>query len=201
MYLVWSAYDHASVMAWLDRLRPLPFFVATALLPAFGLPTTPLYILAGASFGVLLGLAISWSAIVVNAILCFFIARRMRPVFERLLRRFKAEMPDFSERKRGALRFVLGVKIAPGPPAFVKNYALGMSGVSFRMYLIVAILFTGVYAAVFVVIGESLLDHRPSNAVVSIGVLAALVAAVVLYRRRKNRPAGPSGHRLESQPT
>src|SRR5262249_20109525 len=33
-YLVWSAYDHQAVMAWLRELRPLPFFAATALLPA-----------------------------------------------------------------------------------------------------------------------------------------------------------------------
>lgn len=199
MYLVWSAYDHQAVMAWLQSLRPVPYAIVMALLPAIGAPTTPLYILAGASFGIWVGLLVSWTALAVNATLCFFIARRMRPVFERLLRRFETDMPDFSERQRGGLRFVLGVKVAPGPPAFVKNYGLGISGVSYKQFIAVTMLFTGIYAAAFVVIGESLLDHRPSRAAITIGVLVALVALVMWYRRRKQRRVGPSGRQLEAQ--
>lgn len=182
-YLVWSAYDHQAVLAWLQSLRPLPFFAAAALLPAFGLPTTPFCVLAGAVFGIPLGLAISWSALVVNAAICFLLARRLRPVFTRLLLNTKARLPDFSERK-GGLRFVLGVKVAPGVPAFLKNYTLGMSRVPFRMFLIVVIAFAGLYSAAFVVLGESLLDHQPSRGVIALVVLAALIAFAVWYRRR-----------------
>jgi uncharacterized membrane protein YdjX (TVP38/TMEM64 family) len=191
MYLVWEAYDHQRVVAWLQSLPPLPFFIAMSLLPAIGVPTTSLYILAGASLGIPLGLVVSLSALAVNSALCFWIARWMRPTFERLLRRFKTELPDFSERKQGAARFVLGVKLAPGAPAFAKNYALGMSGVSFRLFMTVTMLVTGLYAAAFVVIGESLLTHKPSRALITILVLAALVGLAVWYRRRRQRPGTP----------
>jgi uncharacterized membrane protein YdjX (TVP38/TMEM64 family) len=187
MYLAWSAYDHEAVMAWFQSLHPLPFFIAAVLLPTFGVPTTPIYLLAGAAFGAPLGIAISWSALVLNAALCFSIARWLRPVFARLLGKSKAQLPDYSARK-GALKFVLGVKLAPGAPAFIKNYTLGMSRVPFRMFLVVAIVLTGLYAAAFVLLGESLLDHRPSRTVTAVAIIAGLVALGVWYRRRTKAP-------------
>jgi uncharacterized membrane protein YdjX (TVP38/TMEM64 family) len=116
----------------------------------------------------------------------------LRPSLERLLRRFETELPDVSEREQGMLRFVLGVKVAPGVPMAVKNYTLGMSGVSFRLYFIVTMAFTGVYATAFVVVGESLLTHQPSKAVIALVVLAVGAAGVVLFRRRKRRRSEPS---------
>lgn len=185
MYVVWSAYDHRAIVDWLHGLRPLPYFTVIAVLPALGIPSTPLYILGGASFGVATGLLGSWIALAVNAALCFWIARRTRPLFERLFRRFETELPEVSERRRGHLRFALGVKLAPGLPAFVKQYGLGMSGISFGTYMAVTMLVSGAYATALVVIGESLLDHRLGRTAGALVVLAAAVAVAVWYRQRK----------------
>ncbi|HWU85757.1 MAG TPA: VTT domain-containing protein [Kofleriaceae bacterium] len=185
MYLVWSAYDHEAVMAWLHGLRPVPYFAAMAVLPAIGVPTTPLYILAGASFGIWIGVVGSLIALAANLALCFWVARGLRPTFRTLLRKFHAELPDFSEREKGNFRFVLGVRVAPGVPAVLKNYALGMSGVSFTIYMVVAMLFAGVYGVAFVVVGEALLDHQLSRTAIAIAAVAVLAVAVMVYRRRK----------------
>ena len=56
MYLVWDAYDHQALLAWIRGLRPLPFLIALAVLPAIGVPATWLFIIAGASFGIPLGI-------------------------------------------------------------------------------------------------------------------------------------------------
>lgn len=184
-YFVWSAYDHQAVMAWLEGMRPLPFFAAMTILPALGVPTTWLYILAGASFGVPLGLVISLLALAANAALCFWLARKARPLFSRILRKLETELPDFTDKGKGALRLVLGVKLAPGVPAFVKNYSLGVSGVPFRMFFIATMLLTGVYAAAFVIVGSSLLEHEPNRTLIAVAALAALAAAVMWYRRRQ----------------
>jgi uncharacterized membrane protein YdjX (TVP38/TMEM64 family) len=189
VYLVWSAYDHEAIMRWFRELHPLPFFIVAALLPAIGVPTSPIYILAGALFGMPLGLVVSWAAVVVSGILCFWIARGLRPLFERMLRMFKTELPDFSERDKGALRFVVGVKLAPGAPAFLKSYALGVSGVPFRLYLVVAMLTTALYATALTVLGESLLDHRARRVVVVVAVLAAVTAAAMWWYRRRRMTA------------
>lgn len=199
MYAVWSAYDHQATMRWLRELRPVPYFAVFALLPLVGIPATPLYIVAGASFGIAIGLVGSWIALAINAALCFWIAHRLRPVFERLLRRFRTELPDLSERGRDNVRFVVGVKLAPGAPTFVKQYALGMSGVSFRLYMLVTMLVSGTYAAAFVIVGESLLDHRPDRTVIAGGALAVLVAVGMWYRHRKKTESGPQ--QPEAQPT
>jgi len=185
MYVVWSAYDHRAMMESLHALRPVPYFAVIAVLPAIGFPTTPLYILAGASFGIAVGLVGALIALAVNATLCFWVARRLRPVFERLVRRFQTELPDLSKREQGRLRFALGLKLAPGVPTFVKQYGLGMSGISFGLYMTVTMIVSGVFVAAFVVIGESLLDHRPGRTAVTLVVLAVLVASTVLYRRRR----------------
>jgi uncharacterized membrane protein YdjX (TVP38/TMEM64 family) len=189
MYLVWEAYDYQAVVAWLQALPPLPFFIAMTLLPAIGVPSTGFYILAGASFGISLGLAITLCAVAANATLCFWLARKLRPAFERLLRRFRTELPDFSERRSSATRFVVGVKVAPGVPAFAKNYTLGMSGVSFRMFFLATMVLTGAYAAAFVVVGESLLAHQSSPVVIALVVLAAVLGFIWLRRRRTARTA------------
>lgn len=190
LYLVWSAYDHEAVMAWLRELHPLPFFAAMAVLPALGIPTTPLYIFAGASFGPALGLIGSWIALAGNLVLCYGIARWLRPQLAWLLRRFRTELPDFAERDRGVVKFTLGVKVAPGVPAFVKNYVLGFVGVPFRPYFAVSMLFTGVYAAAFVMMGDSLVAHELGRTAIAAGALVVAIALAVAWRRRKQRSAG-----------
>jgi len=185
-YLLWSAYDHQAVMAWLGELRPLPFFLAMALLPAIGVPITPFFILAGATFGARGGLVGSWIALGLNLTVCYWIARKMRPRFESILRRFGYELPDFRERDKGSVRLTLGIKLAPGMPQFVKNYALGVAGVPFALYLVLSMLVTGIYGALLVVLGESLVDHEVNRALVAVAVLV-LLAIVVWMKRRKRR--------------
>jgi uncharacterized membrane protein YdjX (TVP38/TMEM64 family) len=192
LYLVWSAYDHQAVMAWLRGLRPLPFFAAMALVPALGMPTTPLYVFAGASFGPVLGLIGSCVALAVNLVLCYWIARRLRPQLAWLLRRFRTELPDFAERDRGVVRFTLGVKLAPGVPTFVKNYALGFVGVPFKPYFAVSMLFTAVYAAAFVMMGDSLVEHELGRTTLVAVALLAAVALAIAWRRRKQRSTRPA---------
>ena len=59
----------------------------------------------------------------------------------------------------GPLRFTLAVKAAPGVPSFVKNYVLGMVGIPFALYFGLSLLVTGAYAALCIVLGESLLTN------------------------------------------
>lgn len=186
VYLLWEAWDHEAFLRWKEEAGPVPFFAAMAVLPAIGFPVTPFFILAGATFGVAVGLGGSLLALLANFSLCFWLARSgLRPGISRLLERFGVDLPDFEERQERALRFVLMVKFTPGVPAFAKNYLLGVTGVPFGMYLWVSMLVTGVYAAAFVVLGESVLEHDAGRAGAAVGVV--VVAGLVIWWLRRRR--------------
>lgn len=192
LYLLWSAWDHEAVMSWMRRANPIWFFVAMALLPALGVPFTPLFILAGATFGVGTGLILSLLAIAANVTLCYWIARSgLRPWLEKILRRFGYELPDFKSKGRSALRFTVIVKLAPGLPMFVKNYALGSAGVPFWLYFGASILITGAYAAAFVVLGESVLEHDMRSLAVTAVAVAVVAGAIWWWRKRRQRAGEP----------
>ena len=54
--LIWNAWDHQAFIAWREEAGVVPFFLAMALLPALGVPITPFFIVAGATFGTFVGL-------------------------------------------------------------------------------------------------------------------------------------------------
>jgi uncharacterized membrane protein YdjX (TVP38/TMEM64 family) len=197
VYLFWAVWDQEAWLAWMRRARPLPFFVGLTLLPAIGFPVSPLFILAGAIFGTRVGLIGSLIALALNLALCYSIARLMRPGIAALMRRFRYELPNVGERKRSAFRFTAAVKLAPGVPAFVKNYGLGVAGVPFGLYFGASMLITGAYGVALVLLGESLLDHQADRSVWLGGAVLAAALGVSLWRRRRRRERstlGPEQH-------
>jgi uncharacterized membrane protein YdjX (TVP38/TMEM64 family) len=199
--LLWSIWDHEAFLSWMQRARPLPFFSAMAILPAFGIPTTPLCLLAGATFGVRLGLLGSAGALAANLALCYWIARWMRPRLASLLRRFDYELPDIAKSDRSPVRFTLAVKLAPGVPSFVKTYGLGVAGVPFLAYFVVSLLITGIYAASLIVLGESLFAHNLSRTLLTVAVGVALALGMWLWRRRRKQAHLRSAVRIHQAKT
>jgi uncharacterized membrane protein YdjX (TVP38/TMEM64 family) len=192
--VAWWAWDRDAIMAWKEEAGALPFFGAMAVLPAVGMPITPFFVLAGATFGVGPGLLGSGVALGLNLTLCYAVARSgLRPKLESLLRRFDYELPDFGGTEKSALRFTLLVKLAPGAPAVVKNYLLGLTGVPFPLYFAASMLITGVYAVLCVVVGVSLFDHATHRLLLVAAVAVAVVLAVGLWwwRRRSDPPEAP----------
>jgi uncharacterized membrane protein YdjX (TVP38/TMEM64 family) len=189
-YYAWSAWDHAALMAWMGRANPFWFFVVMSLVTIVGVPITPLYIVAGATFGTRLGLAGSLVALAVNLTLCYWIARSaLRRHLESLLQRFGYDLPDLRSTRRNALHFTVFVRFTPGVPAFVKSYVLGLAGVPFPTYLGVSMLIGGTYAIAFVVMGESLLEHDLRHLAVVAVAVAVLAAGVSFWRKRRARDA------------
>jgi uncharacterized membrane protein YdjX (TVP38/TMEM64 family) len=193
--LIWRVWDHDAVLAWMRQASPVPYFTAMALLTVIGVPVTPLFVVAGATFGAPVGLVGSGLALAASLAMSYRIARgRLRPWLESLLRRFGSELPDFGEAGRNALRFTLMVKLTPGLPAFVKNYGLAAAGVPFPTYLGVSMLVTGAYAAALVLFGESLFEHDFGPTLVVAAVVALVGGLGALWvRRRRGRVARRAG--------
>lgn len=175
--------DAEAFAAWKREAGPIPFFLALAVLPAFGLPTTPFYLLAGATYGVVVGLAGSSVALAANLALCYWIAKSgMRPALERLLARTKYTLPQVKPGREA--HFVLAAKLMPGVPTFVKNYLICLGGVGFGVYFGISFVVTALYAGLFVVLGESLYDQDWGGAAWALGGLVALGVAFWLIRKR-----------------
>lgn len=102
---------------------------------------------------------------------------------EKMLRRFGYKLPDFTSKEKRAIGFTLAVKVAPGVPAFVKNYGIVLAGVGFLPYFVLSLLFTGAYGAVVIVLGDSLFDRDPSRLLI-VAVLFAALTGGVWWRRR-----------------
>lgn len=186
----WVTTDRQTILEWKEDAGPIPFFTALAILPAIGFPTTPFFVLAGALYGTwtaLIGSAIALSA---NLVLCYWISHSaMRPWLERRLSRTKYRIPSFEGSRAGAIRFTFLIKIAPGLPTFAKNYVVGMAGVPFGIYFAVSFVFTGIYAASFIVLGESIFSRDWTTGGLAVGVLALAGGVLVWFRIRRAKRA------------
>jgi len=191
--LVWAVWDHDALLGWTARARPVPFFAVMAVVPALGVPMTPFFILAGATFGAPIACLGSAIAIVANLTLCYALARgRLRSWTEAVFRRFDYELPDFTKERRGSVRFSLLVKLAPGIPGALKHYALALTGVPFTSYLIVSGLVTGTYAAALILLGQSLFEHELRRALPVIAILVVLALGLWWWQKRRGGRAAPS---------
>lgn len=194
VYLAWAIWDYEALIDWMARARPLPFFVATAALPALGIPFTPFYLLAGATFNLQLALVGTLIALAVNLTFCYYVgASGLRPRLMRLFKRFGYELPDFDRSTSGdtslraALRFTLLVKLTPGVPGFVKNYGLGAARVPFAMYFVTGMIASGVYAALLIVFGDSMFNHDIGRGTIALLLIAAAVLVFRWWMRRQDR--------------
>lgn len=183
---IWLAWDRESFLAWKREAGPAPFFTALAIMPMFGFPTTPFFLMAGATFGVVVGLAGSALSLAVNLALCYWIARSgLRRVLEAWLARTRYELPEVTPGRE--FQFTLLVKMTPGIPTFIKNYLLGLSGVPFTIYFAVSFTVTLAYAAAFIVLGESMSTHDLGWGAWALAALALLGLALWWFRRRRHR--------------
>lgn len=181
----WLLWDQEAFIAWKEQAGPLPFFLALALLPAVGLPTTPFFLLAGAAFGPVTALIGCALAIALNLTLCYALAQSvMREWLERLLERYNKSIPEFSNKQ--AVSFILAVKFTPGVPTFIKNYLTALAGVPFALYLPLCWLITFAYAAGFVLLGDSFLDGDWVQAAGAIALLLICAASFLAWKRYKN---------------
>jgi uncharacterized membrane protein YdjX (TVP38/TMEM64 family) len=166
----------------------VPFFLAMAVLPAIGIPLTPFLLVAGATFGVAVGLIGSVVAIAINLCIGYAIAHsKLRPRVTALFERFDYKVPNFTAGGRAAWRFSFAVKVAPALPAVAKMYLLAVTAVPFPIYFIVSLLITSVFAVAWIVLGGSLVAHDLNHATIAAIVIAVLVViALIWWRRRRN---------------
>jgi uncharacterized membrane protein YdjX (TVP38/TMEM64 family) len=165
--------DAETLRAWTREAPPVPFFLAQALLPLIGVPSTPFFIMAGAAFGVPTALIGTLLGVALNLAMSHWIASSgLRPVLVSLLARGRYRLPEIGPG-HGA-RFTLMVRLFPAMPAFMKNYLLCLAGVPFAVFFPISMVTSCLYAVSFVLLGESILKQ-------DLRLLVPAVAGLVIF--------------------
>ena len=195
--VVWYTVGFGALRNWfnvaLEFLRaagPLAFFLAMAVLPAFGFPLAPFALVAGPAFGPLLG---PWAvagcagvAIGANVALSYWLARRVfGPTVRRWIERLGYRVPELPSGT--AWQVVVLLRLAPGLPFWVQSYVLGLFGVAWLPYQVVSTLVPAVYVGGVIVFGESLWRAEARNAFLGATIVGLAVAASSYWRHRVSR--------------
>ncbi len=180
--------------------RPLLFFLAIVILPAFPIPLSPLLLMAGAvfepRFGLLGASAVTILALALNMAWSYWAAAGpARNLVQFLLKRFSTNIPSLPPGQ--ALQLLLILRMTPGIPFFLHNLVLGFLRVPFASYLIISTLIIGSIAVGWIISGGALMDGRVGMALLGVGIILMVAFATRIIggrirRRRKARPDGTS---------
>jgi uncharacterized membrane protein YdjX (TVP38/TMEM64 family) len=182
---------------------PLVFVVLEAAITLLFLPRAAGAVVAGALFGIAAGTLLTWLAMMLGAVVAFWIGRAGRRAGGQLGRfasdRRRARIGPWVERlnrwmeRRGSIA-VLYSRLIPGMPFTSINYAAGMTTMRWRPFVVATALGVLPNAYLLVALGGSF-DHPLSvRFIVIAGVIVALAIAAPIVdgavRRRMHPGAG-----------
>lgn len=166
----------------LDQLPPLLFFSIMSIAPALGAPVSPFFIISP-GYGLGLALIGSIMAMTLNMALSYWLARSLfRPFIEKLIEKASYEIPQFSDKNQ--MRMAIIIRLTPGFPFCLQNYILGLSGMSFPIYLFISCLLNWPITIAFTMMGSSLFSGKIGTALIGIFLLVISVIIVKIIREK-----------------
>ncbi|QYM78437.1 VTT domain-containing protein [Horticoccus luteus] len=195
--LLWrTQLDWHEVVAWVEALNAPLLLVLFCLLPLTGFSITVFYLVIGARFGPLVGGAFVAGATAVHLLGSHLIARSfLRGPLERFLARRHRHLPHIPEGENAGIA-LMGA-LVPGPPYFVRNYLLALSGVPLRIYFWICLPVYVARSYVALCVGDlaDSPDARTLAILAGVYVVKLSVCAYVLWRlRRRYRLTHPATH-------
>lgn len=181
---VW--FEHA------ERCPPALFFALITLLPLFGFPLAPLYIFAGATYGVREGLPLTLAGIAVHLCLAYpFYGVLLREPVTRLLATRGHRPPEFSRKNR--LRATILIASLPALPFWAQNAVLSLARIPFAMYFAVSFSVHVVIAACVLALGAEARRHAASPWFFAALSVAGVVSGAIVWRKWRRRPRQTPG--------
>jgi uncharacterized membrane protein YdjX (TVP38/TMEM64 family) len=170
----------------LCQAHPVLLFFAIAILPGLGFPASPLLIAAGIAWGGgTRACCLAISAIAINMSWTYFLATGIgKPL---LLRLFGKRLQKW-EAPQGKNLYLItaALRLTPGIPFFLQNYALGIMGIPFRPYILISLPLNAIYVIGFVVSGGAILSGSIAHALAGLGLIL-LVTLLLRYLRSRYR--------------
>lgn len=175
----------AEIVHVIDELAAGPLIIAMAVLPLFGFPILPVYLVAGARFGPVGGGLVVAGVTAVHLAGTYWIARSiLRRPLERLLARWHAHLPEIPRDEQPAVALIAA--LVPGFPYVIRNYLLAVAGVRLRVYLPICLPVYVARAYVSILVGN--LSSAPDRGRLliygGIELLKVAVCAFVIWRLR-----------------
>jgi len=159
---------------WAQQIDPVFLLPALAILPAFAFPASVLLFLIGGYYGPLYGMVLAVIGIALNDAITYWLARTfLRGPILRLLERKKVKAPNVPEREE--YRVIAIVRITPGTPMFLQNYALGLANVNFMKYMVVSTPIQALHAAGIIIFGAAIFEGKTGMIVFAASLMIALV--------------------------
>lgn len=178
---VW--FEHA------DKCPPAVFFLLLALLPLFGFPLAPLYIFAGATYGLARGLPLTLAGIAVHLALAYpFYGVLLREPVRRLLATRGYALPEFSKKNR--LRATIIIASVPALPFWAQNAVLALARVPFAMYFAVSFGVHILIATAVIALGMEARKHSASPWFLVIISVAGIVSGALAWRKYRRLSRG-----------
>ncbi|MFI4963180.1 MAG: TVP38/TMEM64 family protein [Legionellales bacterium] len=183
------------IIAWINKLgwlAPVLFLVTYCLATLLLLPTMVLTLAGGAIFGPLIGTILNLFGATCGAAVSFLITRHF--LFDWFDKRKGEKMNKLiaGVDKRGWL-FVALVRLVPIIPFNLVNYGLGITGIPFRLYLIITFIFLIPTEIIYTYFGYAGMDalSNPSQLYKNGGILLSglgiLLLCIIKFMGRKQR--------------
>ena len=165
--------------------HPWLIFVAIVILPGLGFPSSLLLLLAGAVWGADVRSAlIAIGAVILNIVWTHLVAAGPgKNLIARLLGERWERWRMLPRNDHFKLACML--RLTPGVPLCVQNYALGLLGVPLWQSVAVAIPITGLYIFGFVLTGGAIFEGRAGLALTGISLVAVAALGLRFIAKRK----------------
>lgn len=193
---VFIALWHGLSLQWLhDRAEEANgsvVLLALMVLPLVGFPVSVLHAVAGARFGLPMGLTLVGVSIAMQLAASYLIVRAAPKFFARRFSRLRRRLPPTTHRSLTLFTMVL-----PGAPYFAQNYVPVLVGVPFRVFFIYGFPIHFARSISGVIFGEWSGDMTPSRIVVFAiySVVVTVVCGLAFRRLRaqlRNQPPAES---------
>ena len=124
----------------LEGVPLIVYSLVIFILPIFFLPVTPIFILASAraeTEPMIVILLYCWLGVTANIVASYFISRKFGDFLRDKLDARGLRIPSLPPYEQ--YEFVFLMRMIPGNPLAVQNYALGLAGIPFVKYVVVSL--------------------------------------------------------------
>jgi uncharacterized membrane protein YdjX (TVP38/TMEM64 family) len=168
---------------------PAPlYFVAFAILPAFGAPLTLFYLTALPVLGQVhpvIGVLLAWCALAINMTMSYWLAVGvLHPAIEWVIRHRHLKIPKINPANE--VEITVAVRISPLPFP-VQNYLLALGHARWRSYLFLSLPIQGCIGIAMMFLGESILRGRIGYVMLAIFAILVIALLIKAVRKRLNR--------------